>query len=39
MDPMRAARLANATAQKLPRDLRQQIQKVVSRDGRRDHRP
>lgn len=30
MDPMRAARLATATAQKLPRDLRQQIQKVVS---------
>jgi hypothetical protein len=39
MDPMRAARLATAIAQKLPRDLRQQIQKVVSRDGRRDHRP
>lgn len=30
MDPMRASRLAAATAQKIPRDLRQQIQKVVS---------
>ncbi|MFN3470618.1 MAG: orotate phosphoribosyltransferase [Novosphingobium sp.] len=30
MDPMRASRLAMATAQKIPRDLRQQIQKVVS---------
>lgn len=30
MDPMRASRLAGATAQKIPRELRQQIQKVVS---------
>ncbi|MFN3425296.1 MAG: orotate phosphoribosyltransferase [Novosphingobium meiothermophilum] len=30
MDPMRASRLAMATAQRIPRDLRQQIQKVVS---------
>ena len=30
MDPMRASRLAMATAQKIPRELRQQIQKVVS---------
>ena len=30
MDPMRASRLASALAGKLPRDLRQQIQKVVS---------
>ncbi|MCH7628957.1 MAG: orotate phosphoribosyltransferase [Proteobacteria bacterium] len=30
MDPMRASRLAAATAQRIPRDLRQQIQKVVS---------
>jgi orotate phosphoribosyltransferase len=30
MDPMRASRLAVAIAQKLPRDLRQQIQKVVA---------
>lgn len=30
MDPMRASRLAAATAQKIPRELRQQIQKVVS---------
>lgn len=30
MDPMRASRLAMATAQKIPREVRQQIQKVVS---------
>lgn len=30
MDPMRASRLAAATAAKIPRDLRHQIQKVVS---------
>ena len=30
MDPMRASRLAAALAAKLPRDLRQQIDKVVS---------
>jgi orotate phosphoribosyltransferase len=30
MDPMRATRLASALAAKLPRDVRQQIQKVVS---------
>ncbi len=30
MDPMRASRLAVAVAQKLPRDVRSQIQKVVS---------
>jgi orotate phosphoribosyltransferase len=30
MDPMRAARLATALVQKIPRDLRQQIEKVVS---------
>ncbi|WP_168556131.1 MULTISPECIES: orotate phosphoribosyltransferase [unclassified Novosphingobium] len=30
MDPMRASRLASALAAKLPRDLRQQIAKVVS---------
>lgn len=30
MDPMRASRLAAATAQKIPRELRQQVQKVVS---------
>jgi orotate phosphoribosyltransferase len=30
MDPMRATRLASALAATLPRDLRQQIQKVVS---------
>ncbi|MCX7284714.1 MAG: orotate phosphoribosyltransferase [Novosphingobium sp.] len=30
MDPMRASRLAAATAQKIPRELRQTIQKVVS---------
>jgi orotate phosphoribosyltransferase len=30
MDPMRASRLAAALAAKLPRDVRQQIQKVVS---------
>ncbi|WP_225204796.1 orotate phosphoribosyltransferase [Novosphingobium huizhouense] len=30
MDPMRASRLAAATAAKIPRELRQQIQKVVS---------
>ncbi|MFM2371483.1 MAG: hypothetical protein RIS85_1205, partial [Pseudomonadota bacterium] len=30
MDPMRASRLAAATAQKIPREVRQQIQKVVS---------
>lgn len=30
MDPMRASRLAVAIAQKIPRDVRQQIQKVVS---------
>lgn len=30
MDPMRASRLSAATAQKIPRELRQQIQKVVS---------
>jgi orotate phosphoribosyltransferase len=30
MDPMRATRLASALAAKLPRELRQQIQKVVS---------
>lgn len=30
MDPMRAARLATALVQKLPRELRQQIDKVVS---------
>ena len=30
MDPMRASRLAAATAQKIPRELRQQIQKVVA---------
>ncbi|MEO0033060.1 MAG: hypothetical protein RIS94_2818 [Pseudomonadota bacterium] len=30
MDPMRASRLAGALAAKLPRDVRQQIQKVVS---------
>ncbi|MFM6831776.1 MAG: orotate phosphoribosyltransferase [Novosphingobium sp.] len=30
MDPMRASRLAVAIAQKLPRDLRSQIQKVVA---------
>ncbi|MGV3513017.1 MAG: orotate phosphoribosyltransferase [Novosphingobium sp.] len=30
MDPMRASRLAAAAAQKIPRELRQQIQKVVS---------
>lgn len=30
MDPMRAQRLASALAAKLPRDLRQQIQKIVS---------
>ncbi|MES2302095.1 MAG: orotate phosphoribosyltransferase [Pseudomonadota bacterium] len=30
MDPMRASRLAVAIAQKLPRDVRQQIQKVVA---------
>ncbi|MDT0507250.1 orotate phosphoribosyltransferase [Novosphingobium sp. MMS21-SN21R] len=30
MDPMRASRLAVAIAQKLPRDLRGQIQKVVA---------
>lgn len=30
MDPMRASRLASALAARLPRDLRQQIQKVVS---------
>ncbi|WP_336978262.1 orotate phosphoribosyltransferase [Altererythrobacter fulvus] len=30
MDPMRASRLAAALAAKLPRDLRQQISKVVS---------
>jgi len=30
MDPMRASRLATALAAKLPRDVRQQIQKVVS---------
>lgn len=30
MDPMRASRLAVAIAQKLPRDLRAQIQKVVA---------
>lgn len=30
MDPMRATRLASALAAKLPRELRQQIEKVVS---------
>ena len=30
MDPMRASRLAMALAAKLPRELRQQIQKVVA---------
>ncbi|MCY1671110.1 orotate phosphoribosyltransferase [Novosphingobium sp. SL115] len=30
MDPMRASRLAMAIAQKIPREVRQQIQKVVS---------
>ncbi|MBO9497948.1 MAG: orotate phosphoribosyltransferase [Novosphingobium sp.] len=30
MDPMRASRLASAIAAKMPRDLRQQITKVVS---------
>ncbi|CAH0497504.1 orotate phosphoribosyltransferase [Novosphingobium sp. CECT 9465] len=30
MDPMRASRLAVAIAQKLPRDIRSQIQKVVA---------
>ncbi|MCW1382565.1 orotate phosphoribosyltransferase [Novosphingobium sp. KCTC 2891] len=30
MDPMRASRLAAATAAKIPREVRQQIQKVVS---------
>ncbi len=30
MDPMRASRLAAATAQRIPREIRQQIQKVVS---------
>lgn len=30
MDPMRASRLASALAAKLPRDLRQQISKVVA---------
>jgi orotate phosphoribosyltransferase len=30
MDPMRASRLAMALAAKLPRDLRQQISKVVA---------
>jgi len=30
MDPMRASRLASALAQKIPRDLRHQIGKVVS---------
>ena len=30
MDPMRASRLAAALAAKMPRDLRQQITKVVS---------
>lgn len=30
MDPMRASRLAMATAQKIPRELRQSIQKVIS---------
>ncbi|BEV01583.1 orotate phosphoribosyltransferase [Novosphingobium olei] len=30
MDPMRASRLATATAARIPRELRQQIQKVVS---------
>lgn len=30
MDPMRASRLAVAIAQKLPRELRSQIQKVIS---------
>lgn len=30
MDPMRASRLASALAQRIPRDLRQQIEKVVS---------
>ncbi len=30
MDPMRASRLATAIAQKIPRELRQTIQKVIS---------
>jgi orotate phosphoribosyltransferase len=30
MDPLRAARLATALVQKIPRELRQQIEKVVS---------
>src|SRR5690349_15290517 len=30
MDPMRASKLATALVQKIPRDLRQQIEKVVS---------
>lgn len=30
MDPLRAARLATALVQKIPRDLRQQVEKVVS---------
>jgi hypothetical protein len=38
MDPMRASRLASAGCQ-LPRDLRQQISKVVSPAMGGDHRP
>jgi len=30
MDPMRAARLATALVQKIPRDLRQQVDRIVS---------